>query len=516
LRVRKSGTGFAKKDMLKQRTRGSAVLEKAQAAGFNAYDRPHQDLREFIARAERAGEIVRIAGADWKLEMGTLAEIVSHGRPQPPAILFEDVPGYPRGMRLLSGATNSSKRLSIALGLPAPDNPLDVVRAYRDRMKTHRPIPPRIAARGTVLENVDRDDKVDILKFPVPFLHEHDGGRYIGTDDLVIMRDPEESWVNGATYRAMVQDKNHVSVWISPGKHGRQIREKYFRAGKPCPVLISCGHDPLLFLAGGNELKYGLSEYDYAGGHRGEPCEVVLSELHGLPMPAHAEIVLEGEMVENVNAKEGPFGEFTGYYASSPSEQPLIHVRRVYHRHDPILGIASPMRPPSDFSFSKCVMKSGMIWDEVERAGLAGVAGVWVHEFGGARMFNVIAVKQAYPGHARQAGLLAAGCQSASYLGRFVVVVDDDVDPTDMFDVMWAMCTRCDPASDIEFVRRAWSGPLDPLLDKTSSTNSRAIIDACRPFERIEDFPLVARASPQLREQVKAKFADILGKIGCA
>ena len=87
-----------------------------------------------------------------------------------------------------------------------------------------------------------------------------------------------------------------------------------------------------------------------------------------------------------------------------------------------------------------------MIWDEVERAGLSGVAGVWVHEFGGARMFNVIAIKQAYPGHARQAGLLAAGCQSASYLGRFVVVVDEDVDPTDLFDVMWAICTRCDPA----------------------------------------------------------------------
>ena len=80
---------------------------------------------------------------DWRLEMGTLAEIVNHARPEPPAILFEDVPGYPSGMRLLSGATNSSKRLAITLGLPVPGHPLDVVRAYRDRMKTHRPIPPK-------------------------------------------------------------------------------------------------------------------------------------------------------------------------------------------------------------------------------------------------------------------------------------------------------------------------------------------------------------------------------------
>ena len=246
-----------------------------------------------------------------------------------------------------------------------------MVRAYRDRMKSHRPIPPKTVAKGPVFENVDRDGKVDVLKFPVPFLHEHDGGRYIGTDDLVIMRDPEENWVNCATYRVMVQDKNHVSLWISPGKHGRQIREKYFRAGKPCPVLISCGHDPLLFLAGGNELKFGLSEYDYAGGHRGEPYEIVLSELHGLPMPAHAEIVLEGEMIESVTAQGRAVRRVhrllrrrarasSRWCRSSASITATIRS----------LGIASPMRPPSDFSFSKCVMKAGMIWDEVERAGL--------------------------------------------------------------------------------------------------------------------------------------------------
>src|SRR5258707_12403668 len=111
-------------------------------------------------------------------------------------------------------------------------------------------------------------------------------------------------------------------------------------------------------------------------------------------------------------------------------------------------------------------------------------------------MFNVLSIKQAYPGHARQAGMLAASSQSGSYLGRFVVVVDEDVDPTDIFDVMWSVCTRCDPVEDIEFFRRAWSTPLDPLLDKASSTNSRAVIDACRPFERLGDFPPGARARP--------------------
>jgi 4-hydroxy-3-polyprenylbenzoate decarboxylase len=479
---------------------------------WNDYERPHLDLREFLSRIERAGELLRIPRVDWNLEMGTLAEAVNE-RSNAPAVLFEEVPGYPKGFRALSGSTNSMKRLAITLGFPVPAHPLDVVRAYRDRMKTHAPTPPRVVDKGPVLENVLSGNDVDVLKFPVPFLHELDGGRYIGTDDLVIMRDPEGDWVNCGTYRVMVHDAKRVGVWMSPGKHGRQIREKYFKQGKPCPVLVSCGHDPMLFLAGGNELRFGLSEYDYAGGHRGIPFDVIESGIHRLPMPAHAEIVLEGEMHPGETAPEGPFGEFTGYYAGGQSEQPVIRVQRIYHRNDPILTVATPMRPPSDFSYSKCVMKAGMIWDEVERAGVAGVQGVWCHEAGGARMFNVIAIKQAYAGHAKQAAMAAASCQSGSYLGRFVVVVDEDIDPTNLFEVLWAMCTRCDPAEDIDIVRKMWSGPLDPRIPRGTTWNSRAVIDACRPFEMLKDFPPVARASPELRAKIEAKFRDVLSKL---
>src|SRR5207245_2086888 len=247
-------------------------------------------------------------GAHWNLESGSLGESV-HERADAPAVLFEDVPDCPRGFRVLSGSTNSMRRLAITLGFPVPAHPLDVVRDYRDRMKTHRPIPPRVVRDGPILENILSEETLDVFKFPAPFLHELDGGRYIGTDDIVIMRDPEENWVNCGTYRVMVHDAKRVGVWMSPGKHGRQIREKYFKQGNPCPVLVSCGHDPLLFLAGGDELCFVLSEYDYAGGHRGVPFEVIESELYHLPLPAHAEIVLEGEMVPGHVAPEGPFGQ---------------------------------------------------------------------------------------------------------------------------------------------------------------------------------------------------------------
>ena len=479
---------------------------------FGKYNGPHRDLREFIDRAEREGEIVRASGADWDLEMGALAEIVNHARAEPPAIMFENIKDYPKGYRAISGLSNSSKRLALTLGFAEPKSAIDVVLAYRDRMKLHKPIPPVTVKSGPVLENVMRGDDIDLWKFPVPRLHEKDGGRYIGTDDLIIMRDPEGGWVNAATYRVQVHDAKTVGIWISPGKQGRQIRDKYFKMGKPCPVLICCGQDPLLFLAANHEVRYGVSEIDYAGGHRGEPFEVIQSEVHGLPMPAHAEIVLEGTMYPDDVKMEGPFGEFTGYYASAPSEQPVVHIERVYYRNDPIMGIACPMRPPTDVSFGKCIVKAGMIWDEMERAGIAGIKGVWCHEAGVARLFNVISLKQAYAGHAKQALLVAAGCQSGAYVGRFTIVVDEDVDPTDMFDVIWAMSTRCDPIEDIDFIRRMWTGPLDPMSSKTNMS-SRALIDACRPFERMAEFPEVASAPRDLIDRVAAKFADVVKKL---
>jgi UbiD family decarboxylase len=479
------------------------------------YSTPHADLRDFIDRADKAGELVHANGVHWDLEMGALAEAVSHKRTEVRAVLIDQIPDYPKGFRVLCGGTNSSRRLALALGFAEPRSPMDVVRAYRDRMKVHKPIPPRVVKDGPVLENVLRDGEVDLLKFPAPRLHEEDGGRYIGTDDLVIMRDPEQDWVNAATYRVMVHSKNHAGLWMSPGKQGRQIMEKYFKMGKACPVLVSCGHDPLLFLAGNQEVRYGVSEFDYAGGHRGRPIEVVHSELHRLPMPAHAEIVFEGEIQPGDVQQEGPFGEFTGYYASPASKQPVIRVKRVYHRNNPILTIATPMRPPTDILLGKCIVKAGMIWDDIERAGLAGVQGVWVHEAGAGRLFNVVSIKQAYAGHSKQAGMQAASCQSGAYLGRFTVVVDEDVDPTDLFDVIWAMCTRCDPVLDIDFIRNMWSSPLDPVIPhgaKSFHTN-RAVIDACRPYERLKDFPKVTRASAEMLAKVKDKFGDILARV---
>jgi 4-hydroxy-3-polyprenylbenzoate decarboxylase len=468
-------------------------------------------VRDVIAYAESIGQLSRVNGADWNLEIGVLAEIFAHrNRGAAPAVLFDNIVGYAPGLRVVSGLHNSARRLAYSLGFEPTDDPTELVRAYRDRMKTFAPIDPVEVESGPIMENVVSGDDVDLFKFPVPHIHELDGGRYIGTYDMVIMRDPDTGWVNCGTYRVAAQQSKVAGLWMSPGKHGRQIRDKYFARGEPCPVLVVCGQDPGLFLAASHEVGPGDNEFAYAGGHRGAPYEVISSQIHGLPMPANAEIVLEGQLVQGDSAPEGPFGEFTGYYASGVHDEPVVRVQRVYHRNDPILTMASPMRPPTDVSYAKCIVQSGMIWDEIESAGLPGVTGVWCHEAGAIRGFVVVSIEQRYPGHAEQAGQLVANCASGHYAGRWVVVVDEDIDATNLDDVIWAMSTRCDPDSDLAILKRSRSTPLDPLLRKPPWENTKGILNACRPWAWREEFPAVASASFELRTAVEQKWAAVI------
>jgi hypothetical protein len=134
----------------------------------------------------------------------------------------------------------------------------------------------------------------------------------------------------------------------------------------------------------------------------------------------------------------------------------------------------------------------------------------WADECGGGRLLIVVSITQRFCGHSRQAGAIAAQCREAAYMNRFVVVEDDDFDPTNLEEVVWAMCTRCDPAEDIDILRKAWGSRADPMLqDGQPPYNSRAIIDACRPFEWIKEFPRVAEGSPELLRQVETQWADV-------
>jgi len=462
----------------------------------------YHDLRDWIEKVDEFGELKKVEGVDWNLEMGAIAEIATRGE-KSYAILFDKIKGYPESRRVLVGVHHQSlKKRCLTTHLPLDYDRIQFIQAWRDRLNHPRLIAPRVVKHGPVLENVFEDKDIDLLSLPVPRWHEKDGGRYLGTAHVVITRDPDEGWVNLGCYRVMVHDRSTLALYISPGKHGRIMRRKYFDRGKPFPVAISFGDDPLLLMAAGNQIPWGSSEYDYAGGIRGEPFEVIMGEHTGLPIPAYSEVTIEGEVLPNEQRKEGPFGEWTGYYASGERSEPVLKVKRLMYRTDPIITGAPPFRPPPGSDDG--LLRSAFIWDYMEKAGVPDVKGVACYQ---GRFFTTVAIRQRYPGHAKQAGLIAAQCHAGAYLGRYVVVVDDDIDVFDINDVLWALCTRVDPAKDIDFIRRCWSGPLDPIIPKREKGfSSRAIIDACRPYEWMRDFPQVSGASRKLKEQVLERY----------
>ncbi|HSM19035.1 MAG TPA: UbiD family decarboxylase, partial [Hyphomicrobiales bacterium] len=475
---------------------------------------PYEDLRGWLKLAEELGEVRVVKGASWEKEIGEASEVVLHDE-NAPCVVFDDVPGCPKGFRVLVNFF-AGKRKNMTLGFPTELTKLELTEAFRaQRMAVNNPIPPVEVDDGPILENVLEGDDIDVLKFPTPQWHTADGGRYIGTGSYDITRDPDEGWLNLGTYRVMVHNEKQVGIYISPGKHGRIHRDKYIARNEPMPVCVVVGGDPLTFLMGCTELPYGVSEFDYMGGLRGKPMEVIRGKHTGLPFPANAEIVLEGFIDPKTRLDEGPFGEWTGYYASDVRAEPVLDIKAIYHRNDPIILGCPPQRPPDELARYRAVTRSAILRENIAKAGVPDVTAVWAHEVGTARMLLGVAIKQRYPGHATQAGHVASMCHVGAYAGKYVIVVDDDIDVSDLDSLIWAMITRSAPATSIDIIHNAWSTPLDPRLtpwdrEKGNFTNSRAIIDACRPFHWRDQFPLVNIPSKELSAETREKFSWVL------
>ncbi|HVV22949.1 MAG TPA: UbiD family decarboxylase [Pseudonocardiaceae bacterium] len=479
-------------------------------------DEPLLSLRTFLDVISGFGEVRPVRGAHWDLELGAIAEL-SYRLPAPPAMLFDDVVDYPNGSRVLTGSTGSPRRLGHTLRLGDDLDDAGVVAALRGKPSQwaaaapDHPILP--VTDAPLLANEVPGDRVNLLDFPVPRWHEHDGGREVGTGCFVVTSDPETGRHNGGCYRMEVQDEGRsATIAAVPGKHGAQNIQRWFEKAGRAPVTVSFGHDPLLLVLGGTEVPAGVSELEYAGAVLGDRVPVVLGPDTGLPIPAGSEIAVEGWLRPDDLRDEGPFGEWTGYYSGRRRPNLALEITRLYHRDNPILLGAPPGRPPHDYSYMRTVMKSAMIQDELVTLGVPGVLSAWAHEAGGGRLFIAVALRQRYPGHARQVAYLAAQCPAAAYMVRYVIVVDDDIDPSDLDQVIWAMSTRSDPATDVEIMRHTWGSKLDPLfVEGTPTYNSRAIIDACRPYERLADFPKVAESDPAFLADVRQKWQHVLG-----
>lgn len=475
------------------------------------------DLREFIHIAEQAGEVKVIEGAESELEIGVISELLI-GSKNPPLLLFDKIKGHEAGYRVASNLFTSPKRMALGLGLPLEGTNMELVKAMRDRISAGiKLLPPEEVKTGPINENVDIGDKVDLLKFPAPKWHELDGGPYIGTGCICVTRDPDEGWVNFGTYRTQVHDKSTVTVHMVEGHHGAMIRKKYWEKGLNCPIAVCCGQEPILFAASAWEhVPWGVSEYDFAGGLKGEPIQTTRGVTTGLPIPATAEIVIEGEIVppEVETRIEGPFGEWWGYYGGGRRPQSACRVKSVMYRNNPIIQGNPPSVIPSVWTLGRHIQKAASLWAELDRH-VPGVKGVWMVEEAAIHTMPVISIKQQYQGHAKQTALIAAGCGATGWGSRMVVVVDDDIDPSNISEVIWALATRTDPDKAIDIIRDCWDSISDPLFSPENKrlkqeVTSRALINACKPYAWIDKFPPSIKTSPELLNKVKEKWAHIL------
>src|SRR5215468_6134035 len=296
----------------------------------------YSDLRQWLEEARRLGEVREVGGLNCEQEIGLVSGVAMHDDAAP-CFVFDNVPGTIKGSRLLVNFFGG-KRKNMTLGFPTELSKLELSEGFRTHfMAPMTRLAPKYVGDGPIFENVRRGDDVDVTRFPAPKWHADDGGRYIGTGSFNVTRDPDEGWINCGTYRVMIHDAKTAGFYISPGKHGRQMRDKYQARGEPMPVAVVCGGDPMTFLMASSEVPQGVCEYEVVGGMRGRPVDVIKGPVTGLPIPANAEIVIEGFMDPENERIEGPFGEWTGYYASDLRPEPVLDVKAVYYRNNPIL-----------------------------------------------------------------------------------------------------------------------------------------------------------------------------------
>jgi len=465
------------------------------------------DLRDFIKECEKVGELKRIkAEVDWDLEISHIAKFVEEK--SGPALLFENVKGYKSPV--LTGAFGTTKRLAIILG---KDPNLSMVQLTKEwvNIAVKEVIRAKEEKDGPIFENILEGDKVDTFAFPSPRFYELDGGRYFGTAVFMVLQDPETGDINLGTYRMGILDDKTVGVQILKGKKGDRIMKKYAKAGKKMPACAIIGGDPLHIFASAATVK-AKSGYDVVSSLRGKPVEIVRGQLTGLPFPAAAEIVLEGEIDPQHLRNEGPFGEYTGYYTEElikPIPKPALDVKRIYHRNNPILWETSVGRPVGDQHILYAFTRNASLWTDLVKMEIPGIQSVYTLPEASGRFIVVVSVEQMYPGHADQVGAAVIASNTGMYGVKMVIIVDDDIDADDLPRVWWALGTRYNPARGTQMINRGRSTPLDPSLgpDDNKFITSRIILDATIPFEwKVK--PTEIKLSESMLAKVKSRWKE--------
>ena len=448
-----------------------------------------EDLREFIQILEDKGELRRVkAEVDWNLEIGAITRRLMDLKG--PAPLFENIKDYP-GQSLLACPFGPSKpllgRLALALGLDRDIHPLEMVRIAQDRLKLIKPV---LVADAPCRENIQKGEDINVLKFPVPFIHGTDGGRYIGTWCIVITKDKARGWTNWGVYRVMVQNEKIVSMnfEMRAKQHGSQMFERHLKDRKePYEIAIVVGADPISLLAATMSPPESISEVEVAGGLRGAPLKLVKCETVDLEVPASSEVVIEGTIGPD-EMWEGPMGEFSGYTGGGKMLLPYVKVSCVMHRNNPVHTLANMGKPWDDCAVTYPVTYGAWVRKLLQEKGLP-VKDVFVLPVYG---LVVSVTGRGGSGVAHNVIKVLRESKARGYL-QYAFIVGDDVDISSLEDVFWCLTTRLHPKHGIHVVPRpgAIGSPLLPNLMPDERENHYSYIayfDCTWPSDWSEEY----------------------------
>ena len=393
-----------------------------------------RDQRSFIEQLKQTGDVVIVdREVHWDLELGAISRRATES--DGPAVLFTNITDYP-GQSIFVNPISTWRRAALTLGLPVHAKISEIYAEYTRRDAS--PIPPievnDAASRDVILRGKD----VDLTDLVAPFIHEGDGGRYLATWDIVVSKEPDSGWMNWGTYRFMIHNTQYLAGWPIPTSHcGTMLREKYVPSRKPMPIAIAIGADPASHLAATSSTYIRRDEAALAGGLAGHPIEVTRCLDSDLIIPSNAEVVLEGEILPDQIALEGPYAEYPGYRSGQLGEGILMKVNTISHKRNPILSMDSTGY--KDCSSTVTALGGGVaIQRTLERAGVP-VTGVYVPSEGAVHLC-IVGVSKG--GREVTQKVLDALTGRRTYMTK-ILVVDDDVDIFNLGEVLHAWSTRC-------------------------------------------------------------------------
>ncbi|MBI2979322.1 MAG: UbiD family decarboxylase [Chloroflexi bacterium] len=463
-----------------------------------------EDLREFIKTLAKTGDVVHIRQeVDWDLEAGAIGRRAYEL--QSPAVLFEKIKDYD-GFRIFGGMLGTFRRVAIAMGLDPATPVKELYAEYERRIK--QPIKPVITADGPCKQNKIIGDKVDLFSLPTPYIHDGDGGRYIGTWAFAVTQSPENGWTNWGMYRFMIHNKNHIVGWPRYSSHlGMVLHKQYVPQNKPMPIALVLGTDPLCNMVATDAIPIGADEVDFAGGLRQEPIELVKCETNDLLVPANAEIVIEGEIYPDRTAQEGPFAEYPGYRMEGAKSGVLWRVKAITYRNSPIFTMISLGVPPDDSSIAASLtaalaMKRRLLRHEIP------ITEVYVPPYGVTHIV-VVGVKRGGNDVAKQIkDVLTARRADVNK----IIVVDNDIDPFDFDQVIHAFATKCHPirgifCEEIEPPRGNALTPAYNAQERRAYRGAIALFDCTWPPElnKINEVPVKNSFDSMFPEELKKK-----------